>query len=194
MMIADLGLSKDLNNSTSSSASSALKFFGMPAFVEPQCFKNETYKRDKRSDIYSLGTLLWEISNGHAPFKSFSRYVIPSKILRGERELPIEGTSSEYIELYQQCWDYDPDKRPNIQKILEVLNETSSQYNTNKDLSNTAQHEINQSESALPVSISDSLLCYGKDDDISVSNNDSLLYYGEDDISNDETKAVPKHF
>jgi len=139
-MIADLGLSKDLNDSTSSS----LMSFGIPPFVEPQCFIDNTYRRDERSDIYSLGQLLWEISSGRTPFKSTSQYVIPSKIIAGEREPPIEGTSSEYIELYKQCWDNNPKKRPNTQKVLDILNQISNiSLNT---------HQIIQNESALQAS------------------------------------------
>ena len=134
-MIADLGLSKDLNDSTLSSFS---KLLGVPPFIEPQCFIDNTYRRDKRSDIYSLGNLLWEISSGCTPFKSFSQYIIPSKILAGEREPPIEGTSSKYIELYKQCWDNDPKKRPNIQKVLDILDQISYQYNISL---NTLQNE-----------------------------------------------------
>ena len=74
----------------------------MPPFIEPQCFIDKIYRRDKRSDIYSLGNLPWEISSGYTPFKSSSQHIIPSKILAGEREPPIEGILLENIE---QCWD-----------------------------------------------------------------------------------------
>ena len=102
-MIADFGLSKDLDNLSMSLSS---PFFGMPAFIEPKCFNDKKYKRNKKSDIYSLGNLFWEISSGRPPFESCSKYLIASKIINGERESPVEGTPSVYIELYQQCW-YD---------------------------------------------------------------------------------------
>ena len=42
-MIADFGLSKDLNNSSISLSS---PLFGMPAFIEPKCFNDdEKYKQ-----------------------------------------------------------------------------------------------------------------------------------------------------
>ena len=58
--------------------------------------------------------------------------MIPSKILDGERESPIEGTLPEYIKLYEQCWDHEPNKRPNIQNVLNKFNQIISQYNANK--------------------------------------------------------------
>ncbi len=118
MMIADFGLSKDLKNPSMSISSS---LFGMPAFIEPKCFNDNQYKRNKKSDIYSLGNILWEISSGYPPFGTCNKYLIPSKIFIGERELPVEGTPSAYIDLYQQCWHGDPNKRPDIQRVFEEL-------------------------------------------------------------------------
>ena len=121
-MIADFGLSKDLNNSSMSLSSS---LFGMPVFIEPRCFNDKKYKRDKKSDIYSLGNIFWEISSGYPPFDSCSKYLIPSKIINGERELPIKGTLSAYIKLYERCWHNDPNERPDIQGVFEKLKEIS---------------------------------------------------------------------
>src|SRR5688572_31823814 len=98
-MIADLGLSKpetDAKNATSAVC-------GMPAYVEPQCYKTKHYKRDKRSDIYSLGVLLWEISSGETPFSDFDIHSVVIEVFSGNREKPIEGTPSDYIQLYQKC-------------------------------------------------------------------------------------------
>ena len=62
-MIADLGLSKQLTEVTSNSA-----VYGMLEYIEPQCYKIDSYIRDKRSDIYSLGVLLWELTSCSSPF------------------------------------------------------------------------------------------------------------------------------
>ncbi|PKY55929.1 hypothetical protein RhiirA4_475788 [Rhizophagus irregularis] len=61
----------------------------MIEYIEPQ----RNYKRDKKSDIYSLGVLFWEITSGRPPFF--------------KKEEPIEGTLLEYSQLYQKCWDRD---------------------------------------------------------------------------------------
>ncbi len=135
-MIADFGLSKDLDNS-SMSLSSLL--FGMPAFIEPKCFNDdEKYKRDKKSDIYSLGNILWEISSGYPPFRSCNKYLIAPKIIKGERELPVKGTPSAYIELYEQCWHNDPNKRPDIQRVSEKLKEITLQMKDNNKFLQTS--------------------------------------------------------
>ena len=62
-MITDFGLSQQLTEVTSNS-----KIYGMPEYIEPQCCINKNYVRDKSSDVYSLGVLLWEITSGYPPF------------------------------------------------------------------------------------------------------------------------------
>lgn len=36
---------------------------GMIGYIDPQILKNANYKRNTKSDIYSVGVLLWEISS-----------------------------------------------------------------------------------------------------------------------------------
>ncbi|KAF0418299.1 kinase-like protein [Gigaspora margarita] len=94
----------------------------MPAYIEPQCNKDTQYQRNKKSDIYSLGFILWEISSGKPPFKSIvNELAIAIHVFNGGRELPVEGTPSKYEQLYKLCWDEDPDKRPDIILVLETL-------------------------------------------------------------------------
>ncbi|CAG8536446.1 7734_t:CDS:2 [Funneliformis caledonium] len=43
-------------------------------------------------------------------------------ILNGKREIPIPNTNTKFVELYQKCWEYKPDDRPNIQGVMDELN------------------------------------------------------------------------
>ena len=90
-------------------------------YIEPQCYKNPGYKRNKKSDIYSMAVLLWEISSGRAPFSNIDPNSIASQIYNEKRETPIENTPLEYQTLYQNCWNENPDLRPNINKVYETL-------------------------------------------------------------------------
>ncbi|KAF0496460.1 kinase-like protein [Gigaspora margarita] len=66
--ITDFGLSKQISETSMTSNSTA---FGIPAYIEPQCFIQQGFKRDKRSNIYSFGVILWEISSGRPPLQNF---------------------------------------------------------------------------------------------------------------------------
>ncbi|RIB08205.1 kinase-like domain-containing protein [Gigaspora rosea] len=111
IMISDSGLTKKSKQIAS-----------MPAYFEPQCLqKNSNYELDKKSDIYSLGVILWEISSGIPPFKSYSPLEILFFVSDGEREMPAKNTPNRYIKLYSLCWDQCPSKRPEIKTVCEVL-------------------------------------------------------------------------
>ena len=63
MLIADFGLSKEESLITSNSLVN-----GMPAYIDPQSYIRDRYKRNKKSDIFSFGMILWEISSEKEPF------------------------------------------------------------------------------------------------------------------------------
>src|ERR1043166_9697464 len=83
------------------------------------------YKLNIKSDIYSLSILLWELSSGYPPYSKFQqsdqlKYDI---IIKGLREESVRNTPTKYQQLYQKCWRQDPDQRPNISEIFEILNQ-----------------------------------------------------------------------
>ncbi|RIA81196.1 hypothetical protein C1645_837378, partial [Glomus cerebriforme] len=57
-------------------SNSRSKVFGIVPYVDPKIFDRkrnsnnqlQTYSLNKKSDVYSTGILLWEISSGRPPF------------------------------------------------------------------------------------------------------------------------------
>src|SRR5581483_10824440 len=39
----------------------------MISYIDPKLLENHTYEYDKKSDIYSLGVLMWELTSGYPP-------------------------------------------------------------------------------------------------------------------------------
>ncbi|KAF0499938.1 kinase-like domain-containing protein [Gigaspora margarita] len=116
--ITDFGLSTSLDEKPKPRSFT----YGMPAYVEPQYFKNPNYEFTKKSDIYSLGVILWEITSGKPPYQSFTSIdAIAVYIFQGKRETPVENTPEEYINIYKECWNEEPDKRPEAKQVLETL-------------------------------------------------------------------------
>ncbi|KAF0529281.1 NACHT domain-containing protein [Gigaspora margarita] len=119
--ITDLGASKQINMESKASDSEVI---GVLEYTDPQCIlsKDGKYEHNEKSDIYSFGVILWEISSGKSPFQSIKPETrLSVYICRGKREEPIESTPSKYLELYKKCWDHDPDNRPKTNLIPRTL-------------------------------------------------------------------------
>ena len=77
--------------------------------MDPKCFNNQYdinnqsdhYKLNKKSDVYSIGILMWLISSGYKPFNGVDYDVsLGLAIQGGKREEIIDGTPIEYSNLY----------------------------------------------------------------------------------------------
>ena len=108
--MADFGLSKKIAESSNMS-----EIFGVVPYVDPKSFNNQSnicnksnitnksvnYKLNKKSDVYSVGVLMWQISSGRQPFKDVRYDVGLALAIRGgEREKIIDDTPIEYHNLY----------------------------------------------------------------------------------------------
>ncbi|PKK74676.1 hypothetical protein RhiirC2_863699 [Rhizophagus irregularis] len=90
---------------------------------EPNSILNRNYKKNKSVDIYSLGTLLWEIMSEKIPFSEDQNDGILQLMLRikeGYREVDIIS-DPEYVNLYKSCWDGNNLIRPKIDDVYNQL-------------------------------------------------------------------------
>ncbi|GBB84210.1 hypothetical protein RclHR1_10830001 [Rhizophagus clarus] len=128
MMMTDLRILKQAAEVTSEKI----------VYVEPQCLRNPSYEQDMKSDIYSLGVLLWVLSSGLPPFFNYTQNLthIKDKLLNGEKEIPVANTPSKYLQLYQRCWQNDPNSRPEISEVCSILSQLKSQSNTSEQHDN----------------------------------------------------------
>ncbi|POG65428.1 kinase-like domain-containing protein [Rhizophagus irregularis DAOM 181602=DAOM 197198] len=115
--LADFGLSKRIDEAYKSRSD----LFGVVPYIDPKKFSFQQYSLNKKSDIYSIGVLLWEISSGQPPFKGMSSYSLIIQISQGLRETPLPDTPTAYINLYTECWNYEPDNRPTIIQVVDKL-------------------------------------------------------------------------
>ncbi|CAI2173546.1 15662_t:CDS:2 [Funneliformis geosporum] len=94
-------------------------------YVDPEYLKNhQEFIRNKKSDVYSVGVVLWQITSGRIPFEfELPDFSLVQSIIEGKREIAIKGIPSKYVEIYTACWEGNPKNRPNIQQVLKKLNE-----------------------------------------------------------------------
>ncbi|POG65696.1 uncharacterized protein OCT59_024394 [Rhizophagus irregularis] len=124
--LADFGLSKRIGASSNFQS----KLFGMVPYIDPKSFSrrrnnnNQIFSLNEKSDVYSVGVLLWEISSGQPPFYVEGEEYDVSLILeisQGLRETVVSDTPEEYVKLYTKCWDGEPDNRPTIYQVVDLL-------------------------------------------------------------------------
>ncbi|PKY22867.1 kinase-like protein [Rhizophagus irregularis] len=131
--LADFGLSKKIAEASSNTS----KILGVMPYIDPKKLENQNYKLNKKSDVYSIGVLLWQISSGYKPFYELDHDGgLVLAILNGKREEIINGTPVKYSNLYRECWKYEPNERPNIQKIVSTLKSITSLEEINTTMIN----------------------------------------------------------
>ncbi len=98
--LADFGLSKRIEESSDIQ----LKLFGVVPYTDPKRFnRRQRYILNEKSDVYSLGVLLWEISSGRPPFYTECEPYdlgLALDILQGRRETTVPDTPDDYAKLY----------------------------------------------------------------------------------------------
>ena len=106
--LGDFGLARAISTSTSTGA-----LIGTVAYLSPELVLGK--QADARSDIYSVGIMLYEMITGRQPFDGEVPIQVAYQHVNATVEAPsleVPGLASEIDELVQWCTDRDPDKRP----------------------------------------------------------------------------------
>ncbi len=119
--LIDFGIAKLTETSlrTTHNLTQTGEVFGTPAYMSPeQCLGFEV---DQRSDIYSLGCLMYEALSGSAPFSGKNAVQIISKHLGAEPFMP-KGDNYQLNNLIVSCLAKEVSERPqSAEKLLAKL-------------------------------------------------------------------------
>jgi TolB-like protein len=133
--VLDFGLAKELHAGNSSDATLTSAGFtevgvvmGTPAYMSPEQIRGSAI--DQRTDIFSLGTLLYQLASGHRPFKGHSAAELASAILRDtpqplrdlRADLPV-GLERVIQRCLQKC---AADRFPSAQELCNALRSTAT--------------------------------------------------------------------
>ena len=96
--LADFGLSKRIEEVSKTKEN----FFGMIPYIDPKKFDSaQSYSLNEKSNVYSVGVLLWEISSGVPPFNNEDNDMgLIYGISQGRRETTVPDTPVDYVNLY----------------------------------------------------------------------------------------------
>ncbi|MED5374637.1 MAG: SUMF1/EgtB/PvdO family nonheme iron enzyme [Myxococcota bacterium] len=76
---------------------------GTPAFMPPEQARGELDRVDQRSDVYSLGAILFQLLWGHRPYKEVTPDKVLSAVLRGPPRTPVDSVPTRPQELRRIC-------------------------------------------------------------------------------------------
>ncbi|GES93519.1 kinase-like domain-containing protein [Rhizophagus clarus] len=122
------------------------KAFGVIPYMDPKMLDQQIpYNLTKKSDIYSLGVIFWQLTSCSSPF-NFEKRKDPASItldiLNGAREDPIPNSNTKFVRLYQQCWRNEPDKRPDANQVISELNDIGCKNSSNFEESENEKIKI----------------------------------------------------
>lgn len=121
-LIADFGLAKSVQSETNTTEG-AIK--GTPAYMSPEQAAGKTREIDGRSDIFSLGIILYEMLAGTRPFQGGDAWSILRKIIE-EPPPPLRAMKTDVPEGLQniclRCLRKDPnDRYPSAKDLAQDL-------------------------------------------------------------------------
>jgi serine/threonine protein kinase len=125
--IGDLGISESATESTDNKEN-----YGIIPYMAPEIFQGQKYT--KASDIYSFGMIMWEFMTARRPFWDRNHDIELIIDISDELRPPIVTNAPEgYIELMNECWHSDPDKRPQATDLCERVNKMYWKEFRNRD-------------------------------------------------------------
>jgi len=108
---------------------------GTPAYLAPEVIKAEGHVCEK-SDVWSLGVLLYLLTFGIVPFKANDMQVLYNKIIVGTFKFPdIDDTSKELLDLIRRMLVVDVDRRLSLDQVMRhpwfrgVVPEVTQEFN-----------------------------------------------------------------
>ncbi|KAF9789353.1 kinase-like domain-containing protein [Thelephora terrestris] len=118
--IADFGLAMVTKNLDS--VPSASHHHGYtPRWTAPEVLKDGKYS--KEADIFSFAMVMYEVFAGAVPFNDTTSFMAMLYTTEGKR--PPRPTHPIFTEnlwtLMQRCWDHDPNSRPDVSEVLQIL-------------------------------------------------------------------------
>lgn len=130
--IADFGVSREKSKNTLT-----MTRIGTPLYCAPEVLNNEHYST--KVDIYSYALLLYAMVNGGSPWKEegLGPVQIMMKVARRERPKFPSSVRPDVAGLISQCWQHDPDLRPDALTIIAILEAVKGPTATSQGLDST---------------------------------------------------------
>ena len=93
---------------------------GTPYYASPEVWKDKPY--DSKSDIWSLGCVIYEMSTLKPPFRAEDMDGLYKKVIKGQYSKIGNGYSDDLSNVIKMMLQVNPSNRPNAKQLLKSLN------------------------------------------------------------------------
>jgi len=121
--LIDFGTARDLENLEIKGAGNSARgkrvfdhFVGTPQYMAPECVRNKD--SNKKSDVWSLGCILYQFIAGFSPFLGGSEYLVFTKSLEKPPVFNKNLFSDQVIELITLMLEKDHTKRIGLEEVM----------------------------------------------------------------------------
>jgi CheY-like chemotaxis protein len=124
--VVDFGLAKIFGDAANAAAAQTMTggIIGTPAYIAPERVNGDSY--DGRTDVYSLGVIMFQMLTGRTPFEANEGGVMALMLMHLMKEPPrprdLNPSVPQEIEaLVMQTLRKDPEARPSAQQLAQQL-------------------------------------------------------------------------
>ena len=111
LQLGDLGVAKYLGSDPATQTQ-----IGTPYYLSPEIWSGRKY--DAKSDVWSLGVLLYELCTLRHPFDGKTQKQLGQRVLRGTYVPVGDPYSDDLCQMVSWLLNQDPNKRPDVHQIL----------------------------------------------------------------------------
>lgn len=118
--LGDFGLSRIIKDDQTEESGPELAHtnVGTPYYMSPEQINEKNY--DEKTDIWSLGCVIYELVALIPPFTASSHLGLAEKIIKGQIGRIPERYSEDLQDVIQRMLSVDPNQRPNVEDLLKL--------------------------------------------------------------------------
>jgi len=136
--LGDFGIARVLSNTRSK----AKTVVGTPYYLSPEIIESQPYSF--KSDVWSLGVLLYEMCALCPPFNATSLHQLAQKIIKGAFDKLPKNYSTGLNSLISSMLQKDPARRPTVNAILKmpIIEKRIQQFLDDQDFRDEFSHTL----------------------------------------------------